>query len=152
MSLISLLLVLGTLAAPQTDVCALLVPADVAALLGGPRDPKPIASFGCTWAGIGPTHKAASVMITVVPDLTAAQAKAAFEQNHETQVKDARRHTRTETGLGDAAFSGLPSYGVIVEIMKGGRLLKVQYNTNAWGTEEQRTMVLEAAKKAVGRF
>jgi hypothetical protein len=151
MIFISILVVLGTFSAPQSDLCKLLAPADVAALLGGPRDPKPIANFGCTWAGIGPAHKEASVLITV-PELTEDQAKSAFKQNETTQQKDARRHTRKETGLGDAAFSGLPSYGVIVEIMKDGRLLKVQYNTNAWGTEAQRTAVLAVAKKAAAKF
>ena len=141
MPFIALLVLLATVQAPHPDLCTLLAPSDVASLLGGPQQPKPIADFGCTWAGTGPTHKLASVMLTV-PPMTPDQSKSAFEDNKTRQMQDPKRHARAEAGLGDQAFSGLSPYGIIIEILKHGQLLKVQYNTNSRGTETQRDSVV----------
>jgi hypothetical protein len=151
MGLISILFVLGSFQAPHADLCTLLAPSDVSSLLGGPQQPKPIADFGCTWAGTSPTHKLASIVITV-PPMTPDQSKSAFDDNKSRQMQDPKRHARAEAGLGDQAFSGLSPYGIIIEILKHGQLLKVQYNTNTRGTESQRDSVVALAKKAAGKF
>ena len=133
----------------QANACALLKPADLTTLLGGTPIAKPTGS-GCGWTAPGRSKKLIAAIITVkLPGVTTEMAYqgAREEAGKEFAVTD-------EPGMGEKAFSSLQSFGVVMFILKRGRMLQLQYWTDTKGMDTQGTakdlaVLRPVAKKAI---
>jgi len=146
-------LVLGTLlcsAQPlraQSDSCGLLKSFDLSMLLGGPTTAKSSAG-ACSWTAAGsPKKLLAAKMSATGPnaEMAYAGARQAAGQEGEVTVTDV-------PGVGDKAFAVQTSFGVAMYMLKGGRLLQLQYWTGAAGTATDVAALVPVAKKAIAAF
>ena len=130
----------------ESDGCALLKPADLTTLLGGTPSANPNAG-GCSWTVSGSTRK----LLAIKYRATGPAAEMAFAGARGNAGKDGEVVT-DEAGLGDKAFSNLTSFGVVVVMLKQGRLLQLQYWTRAAGTAKDLAALRPVAKKAIAAF
>jgi hypothetical protein len=146
-------LVLGTLlcSAPplraQSDSCALLKSFDLSMLLGGPTTAKSDAG-ACTWTAAGsPKKLMAAAMTSAGP-----AAEMAYAGARQAAAKGGTVPVTDEPGLGDKAFAVQTSFGVAMVMLKGGRLLQLQYWTGAAGTAADVAALRPVARKAIAAF
>jgi hypothetical protein len=137
-------------ASSASKACGLLTPADVKPLLGAAKQPKPIEAVnGCTWggAGSGPPNNFA-LMITAPASSTAAE----YQQIKAMELKNHPDRVSKEPGLGGEAFGEITSYGARIVVLKGGRMLQIQFTTGKKGTAAQLDALRAVAKKATAAF
>lgn len=135
----------AAIAAPNSDACALLKPADLTALLGG----TPIATNNrgnCSWTASGSTKK----LLVLKYKIAGPGAEMAFAGMRKNIAKGDK--VTDEAGFGDKAFASQASFGVVLMIIKQGRLLQLQYHTGAAGTAKDLGALRPVAKKAVAAF
>jgi hypothetical protein len=135
------------MAAQSADSCALLKPADLTALLGGAVTAKDNAG-ACAWTAAGSSRKLiAARMKATGPGAEMAYMGARMNASDGGKVKVA-----DETGLGDKAFSVMPSFGIAMFMLKHGQLLQLQYWTGTTGTARDLDALRPVAKKAIAAF
>jgi len=140
---------LSVQAAPPTeglpDACALLQPGDLKSLLGGTpsAESKP---GSCIWAVSGNTNK----FVANISPQTGMSAEMTFARARKVATKDAG--FSNETNLGDSAFSRLAPFGAVMLIIKQGKMLQLQYRTEAAGTDKDRDALRAVAQKAIATF
>ena len=135
------------LAAPaHADVCGLVKAADVAALLGGTPTPSPQGN-SCVW-GVAASRRTLGVL-TPSNSVPGEMRFAAVRKGTE---RDAASKFADENGLGDKAFSSTPSFGAVFVMLKGGRVLQLQYLSGAPGTPKDRDALRVVARKAIASF
>ena len=136
----------------QADECALITPADAAPILGGEKKAHTLGpGVGCTWGGAGSGGVNNHSVMILTPQETASPAGKRFASDERNALAHPEK-ARLEHGLGDKAYSQLASYGVKIVILKGGRILQLQFVTGKPGTAEQLVLLREVAKKAAARF
>ena len=118
-------------------------------LLGGTSTPT-AAPQGttCAWKGADPKRKLAVLTYKsagVPGELAYMGARKGAESDTGSNVTD-------ENGIGDKAFSGTPSFGAIFVMLKGGRVLQLQFWTGARGTAGDRDALRVVAPKAAAAF
>jgi hypothetical protein len=131
----------------QSDGCELLKAADLTALLGG----APIATpngGGCSWTAAGSPKKLLSVKLKA----SGPAAASAFLGARRAAARGGKGTVTDEVGIGDKAFSSLESFGVVMVMLKQGRLLQLQYWTGAAGTAQDLAALRPVAKKASAAF
>lgn len=136
------------IAAPQPDACALLKPADLKPLLGG----KPTAAAnerGCLWTASGNNRK---LIVLQYRQAVGVPSDMAFMGAQRGAAKGGKGKLSNEDGLGDKAFASLESFGVSLVMLKQGRLLQLQYWTEAAGTAKDIKLLRPVAKKAVTAY
>lgn len=133
----------------QAGACALVKAADVAVLLGGTSTPTATPQGqGCVWKGADPQRKLAVLSyrnVGVSGEMAFTGARNAAGREPESKVTD-------ENGIGDKAFSITPSFGAAFVMVKGGRMLQLQFWTGARGTAKDRDALRVVARKAVAAF
>jgi len=134
-------------AAPNSDSCALLKPADLTALLGGMPITKPNAG-ACSWTASGSSRK----LIAARLKATGPAAEMAFAGARNGATKGGAGKVTDEAGLGDKAFASQESFGVVLVMLKQGRLLQLQYWTGAAGSAKDLGALRPVAKKAIAAF
>ena len=65
---------------------------------------------------------------------------------------DTGSNVTDENDIGDKAFSGTPSFGAMFVMLKGGRVLQLQFWTGALGTAKDRDALRVIARKAAAAF
>jgi hypothetical protein len=140
----------------KPDPCALLKPADLTKLLGA----TPIAKSarrggGCNWTVSGSTRE----LNAFIPNVTGPDAEMVFMSGRMMAMNAAKSGGLTvtdEADLGDKAFASQDFSGVILRIIKHGRLLDLQYYPNGPFTKGTTSKDLDAlrpvAKKAIEAF
>ncbi|MEO8452219.1 MAG: hypothetical protein ABI647_20680 [Gemmatimonadota bacterium] len=131
----------------QSDGCGLLKPAEVTPLLGASPVGKPVGS-GCSWTAAGSTKK----LIVIKPRTGGPAAETAFAGARNNAAREGTAKVTDEPGIGDKAFTSLTSFGVAAMMLKGGRLLQLQYWTGADGTAKDRDALRPVAKAAIAAF
>ena len=146
-------LVLGTLlcsAAPlraQADSCTLLKSFDLSMLLGGPTTAKSNAG-ACSWTAAGSPKKLLAAAMTG----TGPHAEMAYTGARQAAGKEGEVTVTDVPGVGDKAFAVQTSFGVAMYMLKGGRLLQLQYWTGGTGTAKDVAALVPVAKKAIAAF
>lgn len=133
----------------QGDLCALLKPSEASALLGGSAVATAASTGGgCVWkVATGPKK-----LLLTRMRATGTAAEMNFAGARQAAQKEGERSAADQPGLGDKAFSVLASFGVSVIVLKGGRLLQMQYWSGAQGTPADLAAFLPIAKKAAAAF
>ena len=144
--LCSLLLPVRVLRA-QSGGCGLLKPADLTTLLGGTVVAKPVGN-ACNWSTASGTKK----LLSIAPKAAGPAAAMAFAGARKGAAKGGAVTVTDETGLGDKAFASLTSFGVVVMMLKQGRMLQLQYHAGAAGTAKDLDTLRPVAKKAIAAF
>lgn len=129
----------------KADSCALLKPDDLTTLLGGTPTAKP-SGDSCSWTASDST----SNLITIKYASTGMAAEMAFASARKNAAKGGT--VTDEAGLGDKAFARLGSTGVVLIMIKQGRLLQMQYKTGAAGTAKDLDALRPVAKKAIEAY
>ena len=135
----------SAIAAPNSDACALLNPADLTTLLGGTPIAKSIRG-NCSWTASGSKRK----LLAIIYKNTGPNAEMAFAGMRKNVAKDGK--VTDEAGLGDKAFAATASFGVVLMTLKHGQLLQLQYWTGAAGTAKDIEALRPVAKKAIAAF
>jgi len=140
-------LMLFTKAAPAQagDGCSLLKPADVTILLGSTPVAKALGT-GCSWTAGG------KKLLLMKTKASGPAAQMAFAGARNAASKGGTVKVADEAGMGDKAFSALPSFGVAIVVMKTGRIFQLQYWTGADGTASDLAALRPVAKKAAAAF
>jgi len=125
--------------------CSLLKAADLTALLGGPAVAKPVGT-GCKWTA------GSKKLYLIKMKVSGPAAQMAFAGSRNAASEGGTVKVTDESGIGDKAFSVLPSFGVAMIVMKTGRLFQLQYWTGATGTASDLAALRPVAKKAVAAF
>jgi hypothetical protein len=131
----------------EPHVCTVLQPADLNALLGGVAAAKPNGG-ACQWTAAGSTRKVIAVRVKASgpgAEMAYAGARQNADQDGEAKVTD-------QAGIGDKAFAVQASFGVALFTLKGGRMLQLQYWTNAAGTAKDVEALRPVARKAAAAF
>ena len=133
----------------QGNACALVKAGDAASLLGGSptQTPSP-EGMSCSWSSADGKRKLAVLTYKnqgVPPEAMYMGARKGAEEGGDAKVSD-------ETGLGDSAFSGEVSFGVVFIVLKQGRLLQLQYWTGGQGTDKDVAALRPVVGKAVAAF
>lgn len=129
-----------------SEGCALLKPADLTALLGGTPIAKPTAG-ACNWTVPGTSRKLVATRLKATGNI----AKMEFAAVRNGAVKGGKVVTDV-AGLGDKAFASHESFGVVLMILKQGRVLQLQYWTGAAGAAKDLNALRPIAKKAIAAF
>ena len=127
------------------DGCSLLKPADVTILLGGTAVAKPLGT-GCKWTA------GSKKLLLMKTKASGPAAQMAFAGARNAAGKGGTVKVADESGMGDKAFSALPSFGVAVVVMKTGRIFQLQYWTGGTGTASDLAALRPVAKKAAAAF
>ena len=127
------------------DGCSLLKPADVTILLGGTAVAK-VVGTGCKWTA------GSKKLYLIKMKVSGPAAQMAFAGARNASAEGGKVKVADENGLGDKAFSALPSFGVAVIVMKTGRIFQLQYWTGAAGTASDLAALRPVAKKAAAAF
>lgn len=145
---IALALAISSWTAPlaaQPTGCGLLKPSDLTSLLGSTPTATP-SGTGCLWkAG---DKKLLAMLYKVEGDA----ASAAFEGARRGAGKGGKSTVIDEPGLGDRAFATVESFGVVIVMLKKGRLLQLQLHTGAAGSTGDVDALRPVAKVAIGAF
>jgi hypothetical protein len=129
--------------AQTRNACELLRPTDLTALLGGTATAKQ-SGAGCIWS-VGNQK-----LVALVYKAAGPAAEMAYQGAHHGAERDGT--VNDETGVGDKAFTSLTSFGVVVVMLKQGRLLQLQYWTGTSGTAKDAGALLPVAKKAIAMY
>ena len=132
----------------KPDPCALLKPTDLTKLFGA----TPIAKStrrggGCSWTASGSKRE----FNAIIDKLTGPDTETVFMFGRTFAMDAAKSGGVTvtdEAGLGDKAFSSMDSSGVVLTIIKQGRLLHLQYFTKG-ATAKDLDALRPVAKKAI---
>jgi hypothetical protein len=132
----------------KPDPCALLKPDDLTKLLGA----TPIAKStrgggGCSWTASGSKRE----LNAFIDKLTGPDTETIFMIGRMSAMNAAKSGGVTvtdEAGLGDKAFSSMDSSGVVLTIIKQGRLLHLQYFTKG-ATAKDLDALRPVAKKVI---
>jgi len=132
----------------KPDPCALLKPDDLTKLLGA----TPIAKStrggdGCSWTASGSKRE----FNAIIDKLTGPDTETVFMFGRTFAMDAAKSGGVTvtdEAGLGDKAFSSMDSSGVVLTIIKRGRLLHLHY-FNIGATAKDLDALRPVAKKAI---
>ena len=134
--------------AAQVNACSLVKAAEVAALLGGPvtcsPSPKGTSSV---WKGTDPQRKL--VILTYSDRVPGEMLYMGARTN---AMKETGTKFADETGLGDKAFSITPSFGAAFVMLKGGRVLQLQFLVGAPGAAKDRDALRAIARRAIAAF
>jgi len=133
----------STVATPVAEACALLKAADLKPLFGR----KPVAKgneSSCLWTASGSKK---NLTVVTYKKIVGAPTDIGFESALRSAVK--RGQVNNEHGLGDKAFASIEPSGVTLVILKQGRLLQLQYRTEAAGTTKDIEALRPLAKKAL---
>ncbi len=134
------------IAGSDSDACALLKASDLTTLLGG----TPIANSNvsaCRWIASGSNKK----LIVAKMNLHGKE-EMAYAGARQNAQKNGGKVT-DEAGLGDKAFSVVEDSGIaILMIIKHGRLLQLQYMTEATITERDLGSLRSVAKTAIAAY
>ena len=134
--------------AAQSDACAVVKPADAAALLGGVATPNPSPKGGsCTWKAADPKRSLGVLVYSkdMPGEMMYTGARGNAGKENGSSLTD-------EGGIGDKAFSIKASFGASIIMLKGGRLMQLQYFTGGAGTDADRDVLRALAKKAIAAF
>lgn len=131
----------------ESHVCAVLAPADLKALLGGAVVAAPNGG-ACKWSAAGSDRKLLAVRVKA----KGPGAEMAYAGARQNAGQDGASKVTDLTGVGDKAFAVQASFGVALFTMKGGRLLQLQYWTNAMGTPKDVEALKPVASKAAAAF
>ena len=130
----------------QADGCALVKAADVAVLLGG--TPAATPGAGCVWKLPGSNRK----LMVITYKNARVPGEMAYTGARKGAERDADSKVIDENGIGDKAFSITPSFGAAFVMLKGGRMLQLQFWTGAQGTAKDRDALRVVARKAIAAF
>lgn len=130
----------------QASTCTLLKDADVVPLLG-PTPTRTELTGNCTWKSADGKRK----IYILKYKFSGPPAKAAFPRM-KTAAASGGAKVISESGAGDDAFSSLTSFGVAYVVIKGGRLLQVQYWPGQKGTAADAAAMRPLAKKAAAAY
>jgi hypothetical protein len=83
---------------------------------------------------------------------TGPAAHDAYAAARAAAGKDAKATVSDEAGLGDRAFAARTRFGVALFMLKGGRLLQLQYWSGGPGTAKDLAALRPVAVKAVAAF
>jgi hypothetical protein len=83
---------------------------------------------------------------------TGPAAEMAFTGARQGAAKGGAGTVIDLAGTGDKAFASLESFGVAVVVLKGGRVLQMQFWAGAAGTPKDVEAVRPVAKKAAAAF
>ena len=142
---VALVLVSQPVRAQAGDGCSLIKAADVGTLLGGTAVAKPLGT-GCSWTSGG------KKLLLIKMKVSGPAAQMAFSGARNAAAKGGTVKVADESGMGDKAFSALPSFGVALIVMKSGRLFQLQYWTGGTGTASDIAALRPVAKKAAAAF
>jgi hypothetical protein len=146
---LTLLMLHPELLPAQTNACALLGAGDVAPLLGGtPTHTSTPEGLTCTWTGAYAGRK----LIVLTTKNRGVPGEVAFMGARRGAESEENAKVIDETGIGDKAFSGEVSFGVVFMVLKQGRLLQLQYWTGAQGTSQDVAALRPIAAKAAAAF
>lgn len=135
-------------AAPQATACSLVKAADVAMLLGGPATCSPAPKgTSSVWQGADPHRK-----LAILTYSSQTPGEMAYRGAHQGAMNDPKAMLVDESGLGDKAFSITPAFGAAFVMLKGGRVLQLQFWTGAQGTPKDREALRTVARKAIAAF
>ena len=136
-------------AAATTDECSLLKAGDVTALVGGTPKSKPSPQgTSCTWTGAKAGRKLLVLtyaMKSVPGEVAYMGARRQAEAGGDAKIAD-------EAGMGERAFSGQVSFGVVFVALKHGQVLQLQYWTGGRGTSADVAALRPVMRKAVAAF
>lgn len=130
----------------QASTCTLLKDADVVPLLG-PAPTRKDLTGNCTWKSADGKRK----IYILKYRFSGPPAKAAFPRMKQAAASGGEK-VISESGAGDDAFSSLTSFGVAYVLIKGGRLLQVQYWLGQKGTAADVAALRPLAKKAAAAY
>jgi len=136
------------IAAPNSDSCALLKPADLAMLLGG----KVVATKNagaCSWTASGSKKK---LIAAQVKQVAGVPVEMAFMGTRQGAASGGKGKVTDETGLGDKAFSVKRPSLVALYVLKHGRMIELQYITGTSVTAMEMGEFRSVAKKAIAAF
>ena len=134
--------------APQVDACSLVKAADVAELLGEPATCSPAPKgTSSVWQGTDPQRK-----LAILTYSNRAPGEMVYMGAQNGAMKDTKAKFADEPGLGDKAFSITSSFGAAFVMLKGGRVLQLQFLTGAQGAAEDRDALRTIARKAIRAF
>ncbi len=134
--------------APQVDACSFVQAADVAVLLGEPATCNPAPKgTSSVWQGADPQRK-----LAILTYSNRAPGEMIFMGARSGAVKDTKAKLADEPGLGDKAFSITSSFGAAFVMLKGGRVLQLQFLTGAQGTAKDRDALRTVARRAIKAF
>jgi hypothetical protein len=128
-------------AAPSA--CALLQPSELNALLGGVAVAAP-SGGSCKWSAPGSARKVMAVRLKA----SGPGAEMAYQGARSNAGKEPQARVTDLAGVGDKAFAAQTSFGVALFTMKDGRILQLQYWTNARGTAKDVEALKPVAAKA----
>jgi len=131
--------------AAPSDACSLLAAGDLVPLVGAnPARSATPGGQGCRWTGARPKHE---VHVLTYANL-GVPPEAAFEGARRGLGASTGGKVALEAGIGDRAFSGTTSFGAVIVLLKGGRVLQLQYHTGAAGTPRDVEALRPVARKA----
>jgi hypothetical protein len=132
----------------QVKACELVKAADVAALLGGTPVATPAPKgTSCVWKIADPNRK-----LAVLSYSNRVPGEMMYSGAHGSAAEEPESKLTEESGLGEKAFSITPSFGAAFIILKGGRMLQLQFYTGAQGTQKDRDALRVVVRKAVAAF
>jgi hypothetical protein len=141
------LLVTVSTARAESLNCALLKPEDVTGLLGGPVVEKQ-AGGACTWVATAGKKK----VIASTMRATGAPAETAYAGARKNASREAKGKVVDEKGMGDRAFTVQTEYGVALVAVKKGRLLQLQFWSEAPGRPQDVEAFRPVARKVLAAF
>jgi len=127
--------------------CALLQPAELGALLGGPVTAAENGG-ACAWTAAGSKKKLIASRLLA----TGRAAESAYAGARRNAGTDGKSRVVEEAGMGDKAFSVQTGFGVALVALKKGRLLHLQYWTEAPGTSKDLETLRPHARRALAVF
>ncbi len=136
----------AAIAAPNQDLCALLRPSDLTALIGAAPIAKALGS-NCKWTASGSNRQ---LMLLRHNLQSLKMSTETVFANMRQSVQKTGKFT-DESGIGDKAFSVVMDSGlVVVAIIKQGHLLQLQYSNQAAATATAKDLdaLRSVAKKA----
>jgi hypothetical protein len=138
------LLAIASAARAESLNCTLLRPEDVTGLLGGPVVEKQ-AGGACTWA----TNVSKKKVIASTMQATGAPAETAFAGARKNATREGKGKVVDEKGMGDRAFTVQTEYGVALVAIKKGKLLQLQFWSEAPGTPQDVEALRPVARKVL---
>ena len=130
----------------QATPCTFVKAADVALLLGETPIATPPGN-SCAWKVAGSKRR-----LLVLTYSNRMPGEMLYNGAHQSAEKEPESKFMDEAGIGDKAFSMTVPFGAMFMMMKGGRVLQLQFHTYAQGTEKDRDALRLVARKAIAAF
>lgn len=126
----------------KADACALLKTEDLTKLLGATPEAKSNKGT-CRWTVAGSKTRLVAAQF---PN-TGMQADMAYTSARKNAAKAGP--VSDLKGIGDKAFVRIGPFGVVLVMFNDGKLLQMQYQTEAAGTSKDLDALIPIAKKAI---